>query len=516
MNDYNLSVLTNIIGSVETGGQVYGKRRYNDYTPPYKNSPKEYTCTLGWYQAYGHEAKTLIQSIYDADPVSFMRLDSANIEDMLRYDWVAIKWKPDAKQKEALIALIDSPVGRKVQDKIFADKMVKLISDCERDYTSDIKAQMMYCEIRHLGGKSPCDRIFKRCNGKYDLDSIMASLVADQKDKSSSNQVGDKIYWSRHVKCRQFIDQYAKDESEVTPKVSITEKDITLCGHGYGTPRLIRMDKYLSQRYSQKAPNGKRKGVVVVRRYKYFSDAKRQEFAKTYKTILGRNGYSQTEKRNYCYKKYRDGKYYSDCSSSVCLTLKEIGYDMGALNTAAIYRDSRFETVPVNIVDGHITNPEILRVGDFLEFRGNDPSRPLQIGHVEAIYAINGADYTERIRECQRFLNKNYSEVMNTAGVKTLSITGTFGTRTRAAALAVWKYMANKYYGSTLDLKNRHFFESCKKVASWMTDSEVKAHGTLEEIRKGLLAWKGYSSVESYRSDKGISTPADTWYSLFN
>ena len=47
MNDANLLVLTNIIGAVESGGQVYGKRRYNAYAAPFTNSQKEYTITIG-------------------------------------------------------------------------------------------------------------------------------------------------------------------------------------------------------------------------------------------------------------------------------------------------------------------------------------------------------------------------------------------------------------------------------------------------------------------------------------
>lgn len=214
MNAENLAVLTNIIGGVESGGQVYGKRRYDAYDNPYKNSAKEHTITIGWYQAYGHEAKQLMTAIYEADPSGFEKLDTCrpSIASMLTKDWVNLKWNPSASQKEVIIKLIDTPVGHKTQDKIFADKMVKLIADCERDYTSDVKAQMMYCEIRHLGGKSPCDRIFKRCNGDYSLDRIMTALVQDQRDATSDNQVGDTKYWSRHVKCRQFIDEHYIDE----------------------------------------------------------------------------------------------------------------------------------------------------------------------------------------------------------------------------------------------------------------------------------------------------------------
>ena len=55
MNDKNMKVLTNIIGAVESGGQIYGNRRYEAYAGPYTNSSKEVTCTIGWAQNYGNE-----------------------------------------------------------------------------------------------------------------------------------------------------------------------------------------------------------------------------------------------------------------------------------------------------------------------------------------------------------------------------------------------------------------------------------------------------------------------------
>lgn len=222
MTSENLFVLGTIIAAVESGGQVYGKKDYARYTPPYKNSKKEVTCTLGFLQAYGHQAKQLIQMIHDADLANFIRLDSANIEEMLEYDWEGIKWKPNAKQKAALIALIDSEVGHKCQDQLMMDRCKSMVEECQHYYpAADGKAQMMFAEIRHLGGLSPAKRIFNRCKD-FSLDSIMASLVADQKDTSSENQVGDKIYWSRHLKCRQFIDEhYIPEEKESKPMAVI-------------------------------------------------------------------------------------------------------------------------------------------------------------------------------------------------------------------------------------------------------------------------------------------------------
>ena len=166
----------------------------------------------------------------------------------------------------------------------------------------------------------------------------------------------------------------------------MNEKDITIAGHGSNTPSLKNMNTYLESRYSQKASNGVRKGLVCVRRLKALTDDKRNDFRAKYAEILGRNIYSQ-DLRDYVYTPH-NGKYYSDCSSSICATYKQIGYDVSNLNTAGIYTSKLFETVPVQIENGHVKDPENLKVGDCLLFAGNDPSRPLQIGHVEAVYTM--------------------------------------------------------------------------------------------------------------------------------
>ena len=207
MNEQNYKVLAKIIGAVETGGQIYGNARYDDYTAPYTNTPGEHTITLGWPQFYGDEAKRLIQLILEKSPDEFRRIDADGlIEKRLKTDWVAARWNPSAKEKRILINLIDSEIGHAAQDELFIQLMKGFVADCT--YTNDDKAVMMYCEIRHLGGKAAADRIFKRCS-EYSLPAILAALHLDQDDKSSSNQVGDSIFWSRHQKCAEFIEKYA-------------------------------------------------------------------------------------------------------------------------------------------------------------------------------------------------------------------------------------------------------------------------------------------------------------------
>lgn len=209
MSEANYRVLTNIIGAVESGGQVYGQRDYACYAGAYANSPKEYTCTLGWAQFYGSEAETLIKRIKSANPAGFAAIDSKGlIASKLAVDWVSARWNPNAAERAVLISLITSETGKSQQDALFRELNVPFVSACEKTYTTQTKAIMMYCEIRHLGGKKAADRIFTRCAGNYSLSNILASLRKDQADTSSNNQVGDALYTTRHKKCAEFIEKY--------------------------------------------------------------------------------------------------------------------------------------------------------------------------------------------------------------------------------------------------------------------------------------------------------------------
>lgn len=155
---------------------------------------------------------------------------------------------------------------------------------------------------------------------------------------------------------------------------------IVLAGHGSGRPSTKGMNAYCSSRQAQD------RGLVEVLRLD-ITDGQRQQMHDYYKSILGRNTYSQSL-RLYCYIPYK-GTYYSDCSSSICKTAEKVGvHGVASLNTAGMHY--KLKKVPVIIKNGIIQNPEILKVGDALMFKGSDPSRPLQIGHTEMVYEING------------------------------------------------------------------------------------------------------------------------------
>ncbi|MBQ6413017.1 MAG: CHAP domain-containing protein [Ruminococcus sp.] len=528
MNDKNLAVLTNVIGAVESGGQVYGKRRYDAYDDPYKNSPKEHTITIGWYQAYGHEARQLIQAIHDATPALFERLDSAGVGGMLSKDWVAIKWKPTTAQKNVILALIDSTVGHAVQDRIFADKMKALIADCARDYTKDIKAQMMYCEIRHLGGKGPCDRIFRRCNGDYSLDRIMTALVQDQRDATSDNQVGDTRYWSRHVKCRQFIDQYAVDES-------IKKK-------GEGMTEAQAIDRVIAIAEAEVGYHEKASGDL-----KYLYDKK------------ANSGDANYTKYNYEMHKIQPKNMdfpgaWCDCfcdwvfkeSFGIEVAKKVLcgGFDDYTPNSSNLYKKAgRWTEEPKRGYQAFFKNSQrICHTGIVYKVEGNKiytiegnagnevrkKSYTLGDNYIagfgmplySAAADVPAPSYAEKVKLFQKWLNANYAQILKTANVGPLVVDGDYGKKTRAAALAVWKYMANKYYGADLTVGNVNFFGACKQVAAKMTDKEIEKHYSLQEIKNGILAGRGFESVKEFQKSSGLKDTgkmnADTWYALFN
>ena len=125
----------------------------------------------------------------------------------------------------------------------------------------------------------------------------------------------------------------------------------------------------------------------------------RQRVADQFKLILGRNLYSQdVNKRECCFTPYKDGKYYSDCSSAIRLSYKraDIGLNNIGGNTVSMYQNAALKPVACSISKGIPTNIPALRVGDMLLFAGNDKTRSYAdfVGHVEMIYKISGSTVT--------------------------------------------------------------------------------------------------------------------------
>lgn len=264
MDKSTLSILTNIIGAVESGGQIYGNRNYAAYAGKAKNDPNEKTCTLGWAQNYGNEGRTLCRMILNKDPVAFRKADSAGIEKRLQQDWEASGWDPSSAEKAALIAIITTSAGKECQDALFEELMATYIKAAEGYGVTSIKAQMMWCEIEHLGGLGPVKRIFGRAAKPYTPETIYTSLLLDQKDTSNNNQVGDKKFQSRHQCCVKWINQYVTEDGNQKEGSGRSAEDILSVERGWvGWGRSNGKQKTIIDIYNKDDPQHLPRGYKV-------------------------------------------------------------------------------------------------------------------------------------------------------------------------------------------------------------------------------------------------------------
>ena len=125
------------------------------------------------------------------------------------------------------------------------------------------------------------------------------------------------------------------------------------------------------------------------------ANEKRLSVVEKFKTILGRNYYSQSL-RNYCFHPYSDGNYYSDCSSAVSFSYSEAGFNFGNMTTINMIISKKLKDVNVIIKEGIIQNPEVLRIADLLLFAGDDVGRKNYdyVGHVEMVANIKENEIT--------------------------------------------------------------------------------------------------------------------------
>ncbi len=186
-----MAVIRKIIYAVETGGQVYGKQDYTDFTEAYTNSSEEHAITIGAGQWYATEAKTLLNNIRKADPALFAKLDTAGIaSDLDNKDWSTYKLSAGSAKAKCIQAIIGSSVGIACQDALIEEQMAAYMAEAAALGVKDLDAQMMCANIRHQGGLGAMKRILGKTTGGYTLDNIYAAMQTD-----TGNQVG--VYKSR-------------------------------------------------------------------------------------------------------------------------------------------------------------------------------------------------------------------------------------------------------------------------------------------------------------------------------
>ena len=139
MNEYNISVLGKIFTAVESGGQIYGKGRWDDVTLPHFGNEK--TLTLGAYQFGGgsNEGRDLLRLICERYPKTFAKYDTCGIAATLDIDWYSTGFIGSEAQRAAIKAMIAAPDGITCQTIMFGE--VQLPTYLKHAYAYGIPAE---------------------------------------------------------------------------------------------------------------------------------------------------------------------------------------------------------------------------------------------------------------------------------------------------------------------------------------------------------------------------------------
>lgn len=216
----NITVLRKILYAVETGGQVYGKQRYNAFIGAGANTSNEKAITIGAGQWYAGEAKRLLQKIQRGNPALFKKMDTQGLEsDLLKKNWSTYAIFPSSAKTKCIISIISSDLGIKCQDELMEEQIAEYSESIAKKYGTMPDDAMMECiNIIHQGGASALQRILSKTKKPYTSETIYAALCTDPADPRP-NQVGD--YTTRQKKVIEMIRKYAKKETTTVAKTKL-------------------------------------------------------------------------------------------------------------------------------------------------------------------------------------------------------------------------------------------------------------------------------------------------------
>lgn len=217
MTNEQKTVLRKIIYAVETGGQIYGKQDYSDFTEAYTNSSSEHAITIGAGQWYGTEAQILLKRIHTADQTGWEGLDHLGLWEMVQTaDWSYFNISETSQLANLIRNIISSAIGIKIQDTLLDEQMEAYAKEAATLGVSDPAGQAMCANFRHQGGASTVQRILKKTEKPYSLENLYAACKTD-----TGNQVG--VYKSRQKFVYDSLKKYFPMEVETLTK---TEKAI--------------------------------------------------------------------------------------------------------------------------------------------------------------------------------------------------------------------------------------------------------------------------------------------------
>lgn len=235
----------------------------------------------------------------------------------------------------------------------------------------------------------------------------------------------------------------------------------------------------------------------------------------------------------------------ADCSAGVAAIVKATGYRLGIASLknvpADMYTGNEREKLEaagfVAYTDSkYLNSDDYLLPGDILLLPGSHTAINLTTGRKED--NTEGGTYNN-VGRGQLWLNENYGTLIKNTFGSLLTVDGIYGSRSRAAALCVWKDLMNRKYGTNLTPSNGNFGPSCETVANNAL-VKYKSTGTFTYICEFLMSAKGFytgdmdalcgdrlcEAIQKYEQAYGLtvdstnplycSCGAQVWKSLFN
>ena len=206
-NQTQKDVMKKILYAVETGGQVYGRQDYKDFTEAYTNSGAEHSITIGAGQWYATEAQRLLKLIHTKYPATWKKYDPKNYvwNDVVNKNWSTYKLSENSGRAKIIVKLIGSPDGIKCQDQLMYEQIDKIQKEIRKLGITEPKAVGMFINIRHQGGYGAVTRVLNKTKrlGSVTLDNIYKALQTD-----TGNQVG--AYKNRQKCVYTWLKTYMK------------------------------------------------------------------------------------------------------------------------------------------------------------------------------------------------------------------------------------------------------------------------------------------------------------------
>lgn len=260
MTNQQREIIRNTIYAVETGGHIYGNKKYNCLIEAGTNTANETAITIGAGQFHATNAKLLLNRIREADSNLFKQLDTAGIGyDLDHANWDKYNVSKGSSKAKCIQKIIDTEVGHKEQDKLFDEQIEAHMNEAKNLGVYSLSSQAMCANFTHHGGSGATKRIVARAKSKFnstELQYIYKACLMDDKP----NQVGtykdrqDFVYTNLNTRLLPIENETKEDivKEEQKPVIKEEPKKETVTPITTGSSKVKIAQKKLNSLFGEK------------------------------------------------------------------------------------------------------------------------------------------------------------------------------------------------------------------------------------------------------------------------